>query len=56
MKKKSSILTNTLVMVAVTFVSILVLSLVYQITKEPINQAEINARAEVYKVVYPQRR
>ncbi len=54
MKKKSSILTNTLVMVAVTFESILVLSLVYQITKEPINQAEINARAEVYKVVYPE--
>ena len=53
MSKKSSTITNTIVLVAVTFVAILVLSLVYQITKEPIAQAEINARAEVYKIVYP---
>lgn len=52
MKKKSATLANTLVLVVVTFVAILLLSVVYQVTKEPINQAEINARAEVYKVVY----
>ncbi len=54
MKKKSSMLTNTLVLVVVTFVAILALSVVYQVTKAPIEQAEINARAEVYKVVYPE--
>lgn len=52
-EKKSSTLTNTLVLVVVTFVAVLALSVVYQITKEPIKQAEINARAEIYTVVYP---
>lgn len=52
-KKKSSILINTLVLVLVTFVAILALAVVNQITLEPIKQAEINARAEIYKVVYP---
>lgn len=52
-EKKSSILVNTLVLVAVTFVAVLALSVVYQVTKEPIAQAEINARAKVYSVVYP---
>lgn len=49
---KSSIVKNTLVLVAVTFVAILALAVVNQITKEPIAQAEIDARAEIYKVVY----
>lgn len=52
-KKKSSILMNTLVLFVVTFIAVLALAVVNQITKEPIAQAEINARAEVYKVVYP---
>lgn len=51
--KKSSILKNTLVLFAVTFIAVLALAVVNQVTKEPIAQAEINARAEVYKVVYP---
>ena len=51
--KKSSILKNTLVLFAVTFVAVLALAVVNQITKEPIAQAEINARAEIYRVVYP---
>lgn len=51
--KKSSIFINTLVLVLVTFVAITALAVVNQVTKEPIAQAEINARAEVYKVVYP---
>lgn len=53
-KKKSSILINTLVLFVVTFIAVLALAVVNQITKEPIAQAEINARAEVYKVVYPE--
>lgn len=52
-KKKSSVLKNTLVMFVVTFVAVLLLAVVNQVTREPIAQAEINARAEVYKVVYP---
>ncbi|MGN0533442.1 MAG: RnfABCDGE type electron transport complex subunit G [Eubacterium sp.] len=52
-KKKSSIAVNTLVLVAVTFVAIFALALVNQITSEPIKQAEIAARAEIYKSVYP---
>lgn len=51
-KKKSSIIVNTLVLVIVTFVAIAALAVVNQITKEPIAQAELNARAEVYKTVY----
>lgn len=51
-KNKSGIIKNTLVLVAVTFVAILALAVVNQITKEPIEQAEIAARAEIYKVVY----
>lgn len=51
-KKKSGIILNTLVLVIVTFVAIAALAVVNQITKEPIAQAELNARAEVYKTVY----
>lgn len=51
-KSKSSIVKNTLVLFLVTFVAITALAIVNQITKGPIEQAEINARAEVYKNVY----
>lgn len=53
MKKKSSILVNTLVLFVVTFIAVAALAVVNQITKGPIEQAEINARAEAYKIVYP---
>lgn len=52
-KKKSSVFINTLVLLIVTFVAVLALAVVNQITQGPIAQAEINARAEIYKVVYP---
>lgn len=52
-KKKSSILVNTLVLVIITFVCVAVLAVVNQVTRGPIEQAEINARAETYRVVYP---
>lgn len=51
-KNKSGIIKNTFILVAVTFVAILALAVVNQITKGPIEQAEIAARAEIYKVVY----
>lgn len=52
-KKKSSIVANTLVLVLVTFVAVLLLAVVNQVTKGPIEQAEIDARAAVYAAVYP---
>lgn len=52
-KKKSNIIINTIVLVAITFVAIFALALVNQVTKEPIAQAEINARAEAYRAVFP---
>lgn len=51
-KNKSGIIKNTLVLVIVTFVAILALAVVNQVTMEPIAQAEIDARNEVYKAVY----
>lgn len=51
--KKSNIFVNTLVLVLVTFVAITSLAVVNQITAEPIAQAEVNQKAEAYKVVYP---
>lgn len=51
-KKKSNIVINTIVLVAVTFVAILALAVVNQITLEPIAQADLNQQAEAYKVVY----
>lgn len=52
-KKKSGIVVNTLVLVLVTFVAVLLLAVVNQVTKGPIEQAEIDARAAVYATVYP---
>lgn len=50
--KKSNIFTNTLVLVIITFVAIAALAVVNQITAEPIAQAEVNQKAEAYKIVY----
>lgn len=52
--KKSNIFVNTLVLVLVTLVAITSLAVVNQITAEPIAQAEVNLKAEAYKVVYPE--
>lgn len=51
-KKKSNIFINTLVLVLVTFFAIAALAFVNQITREPIEQAEVNMKAQAYKVVY----
>lgn len=53
-KKKSNIFINTLVLLVVTLVCVALLAVVNQFTRGPIEQAEINARAETYRVVYPQ--
>ena len=51
-EKKSSILKNTIVMLIVTLISVAGLAVVYQVTKEPIAQAEANAKAAVYASVF----
>lgn len=51
-KKKSNIFINTLVLVVITLVCVAVLAVVNQVTRGPIEQAEVNARAQTYKVVY----
>ena len=51
-EKKSSILVNTIVILIVTFVAVAGLAVVYQVTKEPIAQAEANAKAAVYAAVF----
>lgn len=51
-EKKSSIIKNTAVLVAVTFIAVALLAIVNQITAEPIEKAEVNLKAEAYKVVY----
>ncbi len=50
--KKSNMFKNTLILVVITLVAVAALAVVNQITKEPIAQAEINQKAEAYKVVY----
>lgn len=51
-KKKNNIVINTLVLVVITFVAIAALAFVNQITAGPIEKAEVNAKAQAYKVVY----
>ena len=51
-KKKSGLFKNTLILVIITLVAVAALAVVNQITREPIEQAEINQKAEAYKVVY----
>ena len=51
--KKTNLFVNTLVLLLVTFVAVTALAVVNQITAGPIAQAELNQKAEAYKVVYP---
>ncbi len=48
---KNNIIKNALILTAITLVSGLLLGLVYEITKEPIAQAEEAAKQEAYQAV-----
>lgn len=50
--KKSKLLVNTLVLFLVAVIAVFALAMVNQVTRDPIAQAEINARNESYKAVY----
>lgn len=47
------IITSTLILVAITLIAGLALAAVYEITKEPIAQAEYKAKMEAYRTVMP---
>ena len=49
----NTIIKNTLILTAITVVSGLLLGIVYDITKEPIAQAQENTRQEAYRAVLP---
>ena len=51
-KQKSGMIKNVISIFAITLVAVLLLAVVNQVTKDPIAQAEINARNEVYKQVF----
>ena len=48
-KKKSSTLLNTVVLVVISVVAVALLAIVNQITLKPIEQADVNQKAEIYK-------
>ena len=50
----NKILKNTLILTAITLVSGLALGAVYEITKEPIAQAEDAAKKEAWQAVFPE--
>ncbi|MBR3290298.1 MAG: hypothetical protein IKI63_05940 [Clostridia bacterium] len=50
--KKGGILSGTLVLLVITLVAGLLLSAVHEWTREPIAQADRNAKAEAYRQVY----
>ncbi len=50
--KKNNIVLNTIVLVVITAIAVALLAIVNQITLEPIEKAEVNAKAQAYKVVY----
>jgi electron transport complex protein RnfG len=47
------IITSTLILVAITLVAGLALAAVYEVTKEPIAEAEYRAKMEAYRAVMP---
>ena len=51
-ENKSSIFKNTLVILIVTLIAVAGLAVVYQVTKEPIEKAEISARERIYSTVF----
>lgn len=51
-KKKENLVLNTIVLTVISVIAVALLAIVNQITSEPIRQAEVNQKAEAYKVVY----
>ncbi|MBE5968329.1 MAG: FMN-binding protein [Lachnospiraceae bacterium] len=52
-EKKSTIFHDAMALFVITLVSILALSYVYEITKDPIEQKAMAKKLEAYQVVYP---
>lgn len=53
-KAKSSIVKDTLILVVITLVAAVLLGLVYEITKDPIANAQAAAKVKAYQTVFPE--
>lgn len=51
-EKKSGLFSNTVVIFVITLVSVVLLAVVYQITKEPIAKAQEDAKIKIYSSVF----
>ena len=51
-EKKSGLFSNTVVIFVITLVSVVLLAVVYQITKEPIARAQEDAKIKIYSSVF----
>lgn len=51
-KKKSNLVLNTIVLTVISVICVALLAVVNQVTLKPIEDAEVNQKAEAYKVVY----
>lgn len=53
-KKKNTLVHDALVLFAITLIAAVALGFIYELTKEPIAQAQINAQNEAYRAVCPE--
>lgn len=53
-KEKSTLVKDTLILFAITVVAAILLGMVYEITKDPIAQAEEQAKVTAYQTVFPE--
>ena len=52
-EKKSSLIKDAVILFAITLIAALALGMVYEITKDPIEEAHAKAKTEAAKAVYP---
>ena len=53
-KKKNTLIHDALILFAITLIAAVALGFVYEVTKDPIAQAEAKAKADAYKAVFPE--
>ncbi|MBQ3911657.1 MAG: electron transporter RnfG, partial [Lachnospiraceae bacterium] len=53
-KQKNTLIHDALILFAITLIAAIALGFVYEITKDPIAQAEAKAKIDAYKAVFPE--
>ena len=53
-KQKNTLVHDALILFAITLIAAIALGFVYEITKDPIAQAEAQAKSDAYKAVFPE--